>query len=494
MKHSLPPYAGSLSLLTDLYQLTMACGYSKAGIAEREAVFDLIFRSHPFGGGFSVACGVARAVEYLQALRYDESDCAYLESLKGNDGQRLFDDEFLARLRGFEFACDVDGIPEGTVVFPQEPLVRVQGPLWQAQLLETALLNILNFETLIATKAARVALAAQGQAVLEFGLRRAQGADGGLAASRAAYIGGCAATSNVLAGKLFDIPVKGTHAHSWVMAFASELESFEAYAAAMPGNSILLVDTYDTIEGVRRAIDVGRKLRTRGYEFAGIRLDSGDLVRLSIDARRMLDEGGFPKASIVGSGDLDEHAIARLKRDGAKIDVWGVGTRLSTGHEDSALTGVYKLSAIRDAQGAWQYKVKLSEQAVKMSNPGILQVRRFSRQGRPIADVVFDVPTPPKKDWVLVDPSDPSRSIAVPGDAKAEDLLVPLFRNGKAVYEPASAGQARQRALEQVATLAEPFKRLNDPEVYPVGLEHSLYQIKQEIVSAIKQGEFQKAR
>jgi nicotinate phosphoribosyltransferase len=492
MKLSSSPYGSSLSLLTDLYQLTMACGYWNAGIAEREAVFDLTFRSHPFEGGFSVACGAARAIEYLKALRFDESDCAYLEGLRGNDGERLFDAGFLNRLRNFELRCDVDGIPEGTVVFPQEPLVRVQGPLWQAQLLETALLNILNFETLIATKAARIALAAQGEPVLEFGLRRAQGVDGGLAASRAAYIGGCAGTSNVLAGKRFGIPVKGTHAHSWVMAFASELESFEAYAAAMPGNTILLVDTYDTIEGIQRAIEVGRKLRARGHELAGIRLDSGDLVKLSIDARGLLDAAGFPNAAIVGSGDLDEYAIADLKRRGAKVGVWGVGTRLSTGHEDASLGGVYKLSAIRGADGAWQYKVKLSEQVVKMSNPGILQVRRFEQDGRPIADVVFDVPTTPQGEWVLVDPADSSRRVAVPGDAQAEDLLVPLFRAGKAVFDPPSAAQARQRALDQVGRLDHPFKRLTGPEVYPVGLEQGLFQIKQEIIAGIKLGELQK--
>ena len=483
-----------MSLLTDLYQLTMACGYWRAGIAEREAVFDLTFRTHPFAGGFSVACGAARAIAYLKALRFDESDRAYLTELKGNDEQRLFDDDFLERLRGFEFGCDVDGIPEGTVVFPQEPLVRVKGPLWQAQLLETALLNILNFETLIATKAARVALAAQGEPVLEFGLRRAHGVDGGLTASRAAYIGGCAGTSNVLAGKLFGIPVKGTHAHSWVMAFASELESFEAYASAMPGNSILLVDTYDTIEGIRRAIEVGKKLRARGYRFAGIRLDSGDLSKLSIDARRLLDKAGFPKAVIVGSGDLDEYAIAELKQRGAKIGVWGVGTKLSTGHDDSALGGVYKLSAIRDAAGAWQYKVKLSEQMVKMSNPGILQVKRFWREGRPIADVVFDEPTPPKGEWVLVDAAKPSRRVAVPADAEAENLLVPLFRAGRAVFEPPSAEEARQRALDQVGRLDERFKRLRNPEIYPVGLEQGLFQIRQEIIASIKQGELQKTR
>ena len=308
MTLSSSPYGSSLSLLTDLYQLTMACGYWKAGIAGREAVFDLTFRAHPFGGGFSVACGAARAIEYLQALRFDESDCAYLEGLQGNDEKRLFDNDFLDRLRAFDLACEVDGIPEGTVVFPHEPLVRVRGPLWQAQLLESALLNILNFETLIATKAARMALAAEGEPVLEFGLRRAQGVDGGLAASRAAYVGGCDSTSNVLAGKIFGIPVKGTHAHSWVMAFPDESSAFRAYAEAMPGNCVLLVDTYDTLEGVREAVRIGQELREQGHELAGVRLDSGDLAYLCIEARRILDEGGFSRAAILASNDLDEHS------------------------------------------------------------------------------------------------------------------------------------------------------------------------------------------
>jgi nicotinate phosphoribosyltransferase len=491
MAHSSSPYGSSLSLLTDLYQLTMACGYWKAGIAEREAVFDLTFRSHPFDGGFSIACGAARVVEYLNALRFDEGDRSYLKGLKGSNDERLFDDAFLGRLRDFELRCDVDGIPEGTAVFPHEPLLRVQGPLWQAQLLETALLNIVNFETLIATKAARVALAAEGEPVLEFGLRRAQGVDGGLAASRAAYIGGCAGTSNVLAGKRFGIPVKGTHAHSWVMAFDSEMESFEAYADAMPGNAVLLVDTYDTIQGIRRAIEVGKKLRKRGHQLAGIRLDSGDLAALSIDARRMLDEAGFSAAAIVGSGDLDEHAIAKLKSEGAKISVWGVGTKLSTGHDDSALGGVYKLSAIRDSAGAWQYKVKLSEQTAKMSNPGILQVRRFRVDDRAVADVVFDVPSPPKGRWVLVEPLDSSRRTTVPQNAAGEDLLVPFFRAGRPVFEPPSATEARQRTLAQIAQLDRRFTRLTNPDTYPAGLDQGLFETKQEIIARIKHGELQ---
>jgi nicotinate phosphoribosyltransferase len=432
---------------------------------------------------------VARVIDFLKALRFDDSDLAYLGSLKGNNKEPLFDDGFLNRLRDFEFRCDVDGIPEGTAVFPQEPLLRVSGPLWQAQLLETAMLNIINFETLIATKAARVALAAQGDPVLEFGLRRAQGVDGGLAASRAAYVGGCASTSNVLAGKLFGIPVRGTHAHSWVMAFDSETESFEAYAAAMPNNSILLVDTYDTIEGVKRAIEVGKTLRERGYRLSGIRLDSGDLLLLSVAARCLLDEAGFSDAVIVGSGDLDEYAIADLKGRGAKIGVWGVGTRLATGYDDGALGGVYKLSAIRDSAGVWQYKVKLSEQAVKMSNPGILQVRRFRREGMPIADVVFDEPTPPSGKWVLVDPGDLASRVSVPEDAQGEDLLVPLFRGGRLVYDPPAIEKARQRSLDQVRQLDKRFTRLSEPEVYPAGLEQGLLQLKEEIVARLKQKE-----
>jgi nicotinate phosphoribosyltransferase len=483
------PHGGSLSLLTDLYQLTMACAYWREGIAEREAVFSLSFRSNPFGGGFSIACGVARVVGFLTGLRFDESDLAFLQGLKGADNKPLLDEGFLNRLRDFEFRCDLDGIPEGTAVFPHEPLLRVQGPLWQAQLLETAMLNILNFETLIATKAARIALAAQGDPVLEFGLRRAQGVDGGLAASRAAYIGGCAGTSNVLAGKLFGIPVKGTHAHSWVMAFASEAESFEAYAGAMPNNSIFLVDTYDTITGVQRAIEAGRKLRARGYQLTGIRLDSGDLLELSVSARRLLDEAGFRDAVIVGSGDLDEYAIADWKRRGAKIGVWGVGTRLVTGYDDPALNGVYKLSAIRDSAGAWQYKLKLSEQADKMSDPGILQVRRFQREGKPIADVVFDELAPPPRKWTLIEPGDFSRRVAVPGDALGEDLLAPLFRGGQPVYEPPAAQQARQRALDQVRLLDERFTRLREPEVYPAGLEEGLWTLKQETAARLRQAE-----
>src|SRR2546422_1193636 len=318
------------ALLTDLYQLTMAYGYWRSGRAEREAVFHLFFRDLPFQCGFTLKAGLAPAIEFLRVFQFTEDDLAFLGAIRGNDDQPLFDRGFLDYLGTLRFSCDVDAIPEGTAVFPQEPLLRIQGPILQCQLLETALLNLINFQSLIATKAARVCLAARGEPVLEFGLRRAQGVDGALAASRAAYIGGCAATSNVLAAKLYGIPVRGTHAHSWVMSFDDEREAFRAYAEAMPNNCVFLVDTYDTLEGVRRAVEVGRLLRGRGHEMVGIRLDSGDLAWLSVEARKLLDAAGFPNAVIVASNDLDEHIIVSLKEQGARINVWGVGTKLVT--------------------------------------------------------------------------------------------------------------------------------------------------------------------
>src|SRR5688572_30709583 len=305
------------ALLTDLYQITMACAYWKSGQADREAAFHLSFRNAPFQSGFTVVAGLASAIEYLQNLRFEPADLDYLASLPGRDKKPLFERNFLDYLAGVSFSCDVDAVPEGTVVFPHQPLIRVKGAILQAQIIETALLNFINFQSLIATKAARICLAAQGEPVIEFGLRRAQGIDGALTASRAAYIGGCAGTSNLLAGKTFGIPVAGTHAHSWVMSFETELEAFEAYARAMPNNCVFLVDTYDTLEGVRRAVKVGQELRQQGHEMIGVRLDSGDLAYLSIEARKILDAGGFPKAQIVASNDLDETIIASLKDQGS---------------------------------------------------------------------------------------------------------------------------------------------------------------------------------
>jgi nicotinate phosphoribosyltransferase len=355
-------YNHSLALLTDLYQLTMAYGYWKIGRDKRRAVFQLSFRSHPFQGGYTVACGLEDAIEFLSNLKFNPDDLEYLRTLRGNDNEKLFEPAFIDYLRDFRFTCDVDAVPEGTVVFPHEPLLRVTGPILQGQIIETPLLNLINFQTLIATKSARICQAARGEPVLEFGLRRAQGIDGALAASRSAFVGGCAGTSNVLAGKLFGIPVRGTHAHSWVMSFDTELEAFETYAAALPNNCVFLVDTYDTLQGVRNAVKAGELLRKTGHRMIGIRLDSGDLAYLSIEARKILDEAGFKDAAILATNDLDEHIIQSLKSQGATIAVWGVGTRLATAFDQPALGGVYKLGAIQDEHGIWRSKLKLSEQ------------------------------------------------------------------------------------------------------------------------------------
>ncbi len=482
MPYQTLPYNQSLALLTDLYQLTMAYGYWKAGVDGKEAVFHLTFRKHPFQGGFAIACGLHYVIDYLEHFAFDQSDVDYLASLKGNDGKPLFEREFLAYLGGMRFECDIDAIPEGTVVFPHEPLIRVQGPIIQCQILETVLLNILNFQTLIATKAARVAMAARGEPVLEFGLRRAQGIDGALAASRAAHIGGCSATSNVLAGKLFGIPVKGTHAHSWVMSFDDELEAFKAYAKAMPNNCVFLVDTYDTLDGVRKAVEAGKWLRSQGHEMMGIRLDSGDLAYLSIEARKILDEAGFPKAAIVASNDLDETIIDSLKDQGATINVWGVGTKLVTGHDQPALGGVYKLSAIREPGGEWKHKVKLSEQSIKVSNPGIQQVRRYRTATESITDAIYDIQTDLAGGCIIVDPVDMTRQKRIPGNTLFTDLLVPVFRKGRRVYDPPPLPQIKARVKEELSRFHQGIKRFVNPHQYPVGLEKSLYALKTDLI------------
>jgi nicotinate phosphoribosyltransferase len=483
-------YRHSLVLLTDLYQLTMAYGYWRLGRADERAVFQLYFRKNPFGGGYSVAAGLGEVIEYLDALRFDDGDLAYLKTLTGNDGKPLFDAAYLDYLGGVRFACDVDAVPEGTVVFPNEPLVRVTGPILQAQILETALLNMVNFQTLIATKASRVCRATGGEPVTEFGLRRAQGIDGGLAAARAAYVGGVHATSNVLAGKLYGIPVKGTHAHSWVMSFDTEPEAFEAYARAMPNNCVFLVDTYNTLDGVRRAVAQGQRLRQTGHEMVGIRLDSGDLAYLSIEARKILDEGGFPNAVILASNDLDETIIASLKVQGARISSWGVGTKLVTGYDQPALGGVYKLAAI-EQDGQWEYKVKLSEQAVKISTPGVLQVRRYFRDGvgeegvpEAMADMIYNVHDAPPAGaaTTIVDPADMTRRRPVPAGTRSEELLVPVFRAGKRVYDPPPLAQSRQRTANQLAAFHPGVKRFMNPHGYPVGLEMGLHEMKTALI------------
>lgn len=475
-------YGRSLGLLTDLYQLTMAQGYWMHKVAGREAVFHLFYRRNPFGGGYAVACGLGDVVDWLANLRFDESDTNYLKSLCGADGQPLFETKFLDYLHDFRFECDVDAMQEGTVVFENEPLIRVSGPIIQCQLIETGLLAIVNYQTLVATKAARIRQATGGEDVLEFGLRRAPGIDG-LAASRATYIGGCAATSNVLAGKVYGIPVRGTHAHSWVMSFEDELAAFDAYAEAMPNNCVFLVDTYDTIQGVAKAIHVGHKLRKRGYQMIGVRLDSGDLADLSIQARQMLDDAGFLDASIVASNDLDEYEILKLKAAGATINVWGVGTRLTTAYDQPALGGVYKLSAIRDNQDEWDYRIKLSDDPIKVSNPGILQVRRFRESNVFCGDVLYNEQTGIEENPNLV--FNDGRQIDSVGESTSyDDLLVPIFRQGELRYDVPSLNSSRERTVQQMMLLPDHLRQIqNDKQAeYPIVLEKQLAELKQQLI------------
>jgi nicotinate phosphoribosyltransferase len=477
----------SLALLTDFYQLSMAYAYWKSGMDQKESVFHLTFRKPPFKGGFTVACGLEQAVSFLQNFRYDESDIAYLQGLENHSGKPFFEKAFLTYLKKLKFDCCVDAVPEGTVVFPHEPLVRVQGPLIQCQLFESPLLNLFNFPTLIATKAARVSIAAGSDSVFEFGLRRAQGIDGAMTASRAAYVGGCEGTSNVLAGKEYGIPSRGTHSHSFVMAFDNEEEAFSTYAKAFPDGCVLLVDTYNSFEGVRHAIEIGRKLEKRGHKLGGIRLDSGDLAFLSIQARKMLDEAGFKGSKIVASNELDETIITELKRQGAKIDVWGVGTNLVTAKDQPALDGVYKLSAIRNPGDKWTYKLKLSEQMLKISNPGILQVRRFSVGKEYVADAIFSEDRPIKGSCKQIDLADPSKELAFGKSIAFDDLLVPIFRKGKLVYSLPSLEEIRKRREEQLKRFPNGLKRFLNPQLYPVGMEKSLYETKMRLIREIRE-------
>ncbi len=472
-------YKTDLSLLTDLYQLTMAYGYWKAGIHDKEAVFHLFYRSNPFKNPYAITAGLDLVIDYLKHFKFSKQDTKYLESLTGNDGKPLFDKAFLRYLRKMDFQCSLDAIPEGSVVFPHQPLIRVRGPLLQAQLLETALLNLMNFSTLIATKASRIVRAAKQDVVLEFGLRRAQGIDGALTASRSAYIGGVNATSNVLAGKIFDIPVKGTHAHSWVMSFDSEQEAFDTYGDALPNNSILLVDTYDTIEGIKNAIRTGQRLKKMGFPLSGIRLDSGDLGELSKTAREMLDMAGFHNAAIVASNDLDEHAIHHLKQNNSPITVWGVGTRLVTAKGQSALNGVYKMAALKDDSGEWQYKIKLSEDVGKISNPGILQVRRlFNDKGYPLADVIYNQEEFSDKSEIH---EMKTGRIFNFESRKEADLLIPVFDQGKLIYDAPDIHKIREYSLKQQALFEHTFAI-----GYTVGLETTLHQTKRLMIEKLQ--------
>jgi nicotinate phosphoribosyltransferase len=483
MTDGLDVYGGSLALLTDLYQLTMACGYWKAGVADREAVFHLTFRRPPFGGGYAIAAGIAPAIAFLERLKFSGDDLAYLAELRDSAGDPLFPSAFLEYLAALRFSCSVDAVPEGSAVFPHEPLLRVRGPIVHAQLVETPLLTLVNYQTLVATKAARVCQAANGAPVLEFGLRRAQGIDGGLGASRAAYIGGVAATSNVLAGKKFGIPVRGTHAHSWVMFHESEPAAFRSYAAALPGNCTFLVDTYDTIDGVAHAIEVGTSLRDAGHALGGIRLDSGDLAHLSIEARRMLDEAGFTEAKIVASNDLDETLIGDIIDQGARIDVWGVGTKLVTAYDQPALGGVYKLGATRDAKGQWRDAIKLSEQPIKISNPGVLGVKRLREGGALVGDAIYDVERGLAEPIAIHDIEHPTRPAAQPRFDSIEDLLVPVLDRGRRIAPPDTLDAARARCAADLAALSPRTKRFLNPQPYAVGLDDYVHARKLELIA-----------
>ena len=468
----------NLTLLTDLYQLTMAQGYWANDKLDEQAVFHAFFRSNPFGGGYAVACGTNQLEDLIRNFHYSDSDMEYLSSLRNADGSAMFDLDFLLWLSKLELSVDIDAVKDGTIVFAHEPLVRVSGPLVQCQLLETALLNGINFQTLIATKASRVVRAASGKPVSEFGLRRAQGPDGGLSASRAAFIGGVSSVANVLAGKQYGIPVNGTHAHSWVMAFESEQDSFRAYAQSNPNNCSLLVDTYNVISGIEAAIDVGVEMKRQGKRLMAVRIDSGDLAWLSKKARIMLDDAGLRNVKIVASNDLDEYTIHALNAQGACIDSYGVGTRLVTAYDQSALGGVYKLAAIRkNIKEPWIPCLKISEEASKITIPGILDVCRFvNDDGKFAGDCIYDVQRKLDKITVAVDPIDNTRRKQYSLDMQHEKLLKPFARGGKICSDiDTDVNTCRRHFEEQYAMLDDSIKRFKNPHRYPAGIERMLF-------------------
>ena len=474
------------ALLTDLYQFTMAQAYWQTGKSVDFGCFYLHFRDNPFKGGYTITCGMAQVAEMVANYSFTEEDIDYLVSLPAADGTPLFDPVFLGTLKDMRLSVDIDAVKEGTIVFPYEPLVRVSGPIIQCQMIETALLNAVNFESLVATKAARVCEVAKGP-VAEFGLRRAQGPMGGNLASRAAIVGGCESTSNTMAGKLFGLPVSGTHAHSWVMAHDSELEAFRAYAEVMPHNCVLLVDTYDVLDGVRNAITVAQEMETRGQRLSGIRIDSGDLAWLSIQSRELLDEAGMDYVKIIASNDLDEYTIQSLHDQGARIDAWGVGTRLATAFDQPALGGVYKLCATREPGKDWIPSLKVSEQSKKSTLPGILEVRRYyDNDGIMVGDMVFDRELPPVDD-LIIDPLDDMRQKNLYG-YRHQELLEPLAREGKVVLEitATSALEARERTQKNLEQLHPSNRRFLNPHSYPVGLETQLLRQRDDLIKSIR--------
>ncbi len=469
----------NLALLTDLYELTMMAGYYKEGRGQIPVTFDYFFRSLPSHSGFAIFAGLDSLLQYLKNLHFTQDDIDYLKSLK------IFDNDFLSFLKDFKLHVKVKAVEEGTLIFPFEPVVQVEGPLLEAQLVETALLNFLNYQTLIASKAACVCLAAEPDPVIEFGLRRAHGPDGGISASRAAYIGGCSATSNVMAGKIYGIPVSGTHAHSWVMSYQSELEAFRAFARLYPQQCVLLVDTYDPVKsGIPNAVQVFKELREQGINVRpAIRIDSGDLARISKIAYRMMIEAGFENPMIIGSNDLNEDLIADLRRQGARINAWGVGTHLVTSYDCPALNGVYKLVAIcRD--GVWESRIKITGNIEKGTDPGRkISVRYYNDEGNPLGDVLYL-----ENEQYSTQGSIEARSRLFPhitqkieGVSFAEPLLKEVFYNGEILIPLESVSVIRDRAKKQISALSEEYKRLRNPEVYRVLLSPRLGELKNQL-------------
>ena len=471
----------NLTMLTDLYQLTMMQGYLVSGCRHKEAVFDVFFRTLPFKGGYVLAAGLEQVVEYLENLTFSEENLAYLRSLN------LFNEDFIEELRNFHFTGDIDAVPEGTPVFPYEPLIRVKGRIFETQLLETAILNLINFESLIATKASRVVTAADGRPVMEFGLRRAQGPDAGILGARAAFIGGCQSTSNVLAGERYGIPVSGTQAHSWIQCFPSELEAFRAFARTFPDSCLLLVDTYSVLEsGVPNAIKVGLELEAEGHHFQGIRLDSGDLAYLSREARRLLDGAGLKGAIIVGSNDLDEETIFAIRAQGAKIDAWGVGTNLITSKDNPSLGGVYKLAA-EGERGIFNPRLKVSENIAKITNPGIKKIVRFyDRAGKAMADVIAleDEVFTEGNSLTIFDPIQTWKRKTLT-NFRTRELLIPVFRGGKRICELPKLKDIQTYARKELDTFWDEVKRLTNPHRYIVDLSTNLFDLKQQLLLTI---------
>ena len=471
-----------VALNTDLYELTMAQGFWESGFGETEACFNVFFRDNPFGGGFAIACGMGQIAELVDNFVFDDESLEYLASLDAPGGGRLFKPEFLDYLRDFRMRVSVWAVPEGEVVFPREPMVRVQGPVIDCQLLETALLNLVNFQTLVATKCARVVYAAEGHPVSDFGLRRAQGPDGGLAVARASYSGGASSTSNVLAGKIYGIPVFGTHAHSWVMAFPTELDAFRAFAASSPKNCCLLVDTYEVSKGIDNAITVAKEMEERGERLSAIRIDSGDLARLSKLARKKFDEAGLPYVKISVSNDLDEYTIQSLFAQGAPIDSFGVGTKLATCDPQPSLGGVYKLAARRhDASMPWEPVMKISESAYKRTIPGVQRVvRYYDAAGCPMGDKIVDDSLAGDCPDVIIDAVDQLTHYDMSG-FEGRDLLVKLVENGHGVGEPEGIEVAKERCRGALMHLDPSVRRFLNPQLYPVGMEMGLAQLRERL-------------